>query len=369
MPQKELERIAAVNRFLKLELSKEKELQEIVKLAAEICGTPTALLTLIDEETQYIKLKQAFDFDTTTRRDAFCNHVIDQYEVMVVPDALEDERFINNPLVTGNPNIRFYAGSPLTTQDGQNLGSLCVIDQAPKELSSIQQLMLKALSKQAIQLMEFDASLQILKEQYTEAKRAEIELRSFFESSIDCHLLLGKDFEILTFNKAWENYVKSAYGLTLERGKSMTHYLNPDNLGVFYKDYTKALRGTAVFAERKIKQHNSHHWRLSKFEPAFDSTGEIIGVSVNSTDVTSKIEQRALLDAQNESLREIAFIQSHELRRPVASILGLMQILEMDGHTSQIKELELMQHAVQELDEKIRIVVNYTDNSSSSLSA
>lgn len=361
MPQKELERLKAVNRLLNLELSKVDELQEIVKLAADICGTPTALISLIDEDTQFIKFKQAFNFDTTSRRDAFCNHVIQQQEVMVVPDTLYDERFVGNPLVTGNPNIRFYAGAPLTTQEGHNLGSLCVIDQAPGQLTPLQQKMLFALSKQAMQLMEFDASLQILKELYTEAKRSEIELRSFFESSIDCHLLLGKNFEILAFNKAWESYVKNSYGLTLQRGQQMSHYLHPENLTTFYQDYTKALTGTAVFVQRKMKHVSVDVWRIAKYEPAFDYDGNIIGVSVNSTDITQKIETEQTVLAQNQSLKEIAFIQSHELRRPVASIMGLMNLLKMDGHTQSIKELNLMEHAVLELDEKIKLIVNHAD--------
>jgi PAS domain S-box-containing protein len=363
MPQRELERVRAVNRFLKLELSKEKELQEIISLAAEICGTPTALITFIDQDTQYIRFKQAFKYDTTLRENAFCHHVIDGEEVMVVPDATLDDRFVNNPLVTGDPNIRFYAGSPLTTHEGYNLGSLCVIDQLPGSLTYLQQKMLKALAKQVIQLLEFDASIQILKEQCIEATQNEIELRSFFESSIDNHLLLGKNFEVLAFNKAWESYVQSAYGLKLQRGQAMTTFLHPDNVEVFYDDYCKALKGTAVFVQRRVKHMTEYVWRIIKFEPAFDNDGKIIGVSVNSTDITKKVQNEQTVLAQSESLKEIAFIQSHELRRPVASILGLMDILKMDGHVQAIEELQLMGKAVEELDEKIRLVVNYTSRS------
>jgi hypothetical protein len=286
MPQRELERVKAVDRFLKLELSKESELQEITNLAAEICGTPTALITFIDKDTQYIKFKKAFEYDVTERQNAFCHHVIEAEEILVIPDAMLDERFVNNPLVTGNPNIRFYAGSPLTTNDGHQLGSLCVIDQEPGQLSAIQQRMLQALAKQVIQLLEFDESIQILKEQCIEATRNEIELRSFFESSIDNHLLLGKEFEVLAFNKAWESYVYMAYGLKLQRGKLMDAYLHPDNVEVFYSDYCKALKGTAVFVQRKLKHQSDYVWRIIKFEPAFDGNGKIIGVSVNSTDIT-----------------------------------------------------------------------------------
>lgn len=362
MPLRELERLAAVNRFLKLEISKEKELQEIVELAAKICSTPTALITLIDANTQFIKFKIGFKHNTTSRADAFCSHVIEKDQMIIVPDAHLDERFAANPLVIGDPNVRFYAGSPLTTQDGLNLGSLCVIDQQPKELTDLQKQMLAALSKQVIQLLEFDSSIKILKDQFIAAKRSEIELRSFFESSIDCHLLLGQDFEVLAFNKAIERIVITAYNKTLVRGKQMTEYINPKFKNDFYQNYRKALKGTAAFEQRKINYGNRQIWWLIKYEPAFNPDGEIIGVSVNSTDVTARVEHEQTVTEQNEFLREIAFIQSHELRRPVASILGLMDLLKSDERVSGIEELELMERAVAELDEKIHLVVGYATN-------
>ncbi|PWK78736.1 PAS domain S-box-containing protein [Mucilaginibacter oryzae] len=360
MPLRELERIAAVNRFLKLEISKDKELQGIVELAARICGTPTALITLIDENTQYIKFKIGFRYETTTRAEAFCNHVIENDGVMMVPDALLDERFATNPLVTGDPKIRFYAGSPLTTKDGLNLGSLCVIDRQPRDLNELQQQMLSALSRQAIQLLEFDSSIEILKDQFIAAKRSEIELRSFFESSIDCHLLLGKNFEILAFNKSLERLIYRTYNQTLVRGGDMHNYLAPQLKRCFYDNYLKALRGTAVFEERKIDHSAQQTYWVVKYEPAFNPQGEIIGVSVNATDVTARVKHEETVTAQNQSLREIAFIQSHELRRPVASIMGLMELLKTDERVTGIEELQLMEKAVQELDEKIHLVVSYT---------
>lgn len=110
MPLREILRLQAVNRFLKLEIDKEKELQAIVELAARICGTPTALITMVDDDTQYIKFKVGSDLETTDREQAFCNELIKLFEVLMVPDALLDKRFQNNPNVIGGCGIRFYAG-------------------------------------------------------------------------------------------------------------------------------------------------------------------------------------------------------------------------------------------------------------------
>jgi K+-sensing histidine kinase KdpD len=359
MPLIEKERLHAVDRFLQLKWSKDKELQEIVTLAANVCNKPSALISLIDKDKQHIRFKHAFNFDSLARHDAFANHLIGNSETLVVKDVLTDHRFAETGIVNKEPCVRFYAASPLITTDGQYLGSLCVLDQQPGELTDLQQQLLQSLARQIIQLLEFDASLQVIKDQHHVTKRAETELRAFFESSIDYHLLLGHNFEVLAFNKAWSNYVKHNYNLNLQRGNSMSLYLHSENVEAFHKDYLKALKGTAVFVKRRIKHTVPYVWHMIKFEPCINTNGDIIGVTINSTDVTRKVQQEEMVAAQEQSLRQIALIQSHELRRPVASILGLMNLLKIDGHAETIPELQLMEKAVSELDEKIKLIVNY----------
>ncbi|WP_342648585.1 GAF domain-containing protein [Mucilaginibacter sp. CSA2-8R] len=359
MPFKEQERLRAVNRFLQLELSKEKELQEIVTLAANVCGKPSALISLIDQDKQLIKFKHAFDFDIPVKQDGLCHHLVDNGKAVVISDVLDSQCLADETFMGRQTGIRFFAASPLITTDGHHLGSLCVLDQQPGILTDLQQQLLHSLARQIIQLLEFDVSLQIIKEQHDEARRVETELRAFFESSIDYHLLLGLNFEILAFNKAWSSYIQASLNLSLIKGASMSLYLHPDNIGMFYKDYQKALKGTAVFVKRRIKHTVPFVWHMIKFEPSFNTEGEIIGVAINSTDITRKVQQEEMVAAQEQSLREIALIQSHELRRPVASILGLMTLLKMDGHAENILELQLMERAVAELDEKIKLIVNH----------
>lgn len=361
MPKREFERLQTVRRFLQLPMDYEQQLQEITRLAAHLCGQPTALITFIDEDIQHIKVKHNFKYNETRRCDAFCDHVIGKKGVMIVDDAMIDERFADNPLVLGDPYIRFYAGAPLTTHDGHDLGSLCVIGQQPGELLPSQAEMLNILAAQVIKILELEASVILLKAQSDEARRIEIELRSFFESSIEQHLLLNTNFEVLTFNKAWDSHVRSAYGRSLERGKKMTDYVHPDHLALFYRDYNTALRGTAVFDERKLKSNGADAWFLVKFEPAFDVDGEIIGVSINIVDITRRIKNEEMVEVQKQSLQNIAFIQSHEIRRPVASILGLMELINADGKAPQTIEWEYLQISVKELDSIIKLVIDETD--------
>lgn len=360
MPLKELERLQAVNRFLTLEIDKEKELNDIVRMAAEICGTSTALITLLDDQTQYIRFKVGFDKDTTNKKDAFCAHVIEQYEVMMVPDALLDGRFANNPLVTGNPNIRFYAGAPLTTQDGHNLGSLCVIDQSPKLLSALQLQMLEVLSRQVIHIFEFEISITILKKQFVEARNSEIKLRSFFESSKSCHLLLGKDFDILAFNKSLEKFILNTFRSTVSEGTDIRSFVHKDHFQSFEENYKNALAGNSAVSEMYLTYEHAAIWWYMTYEPAYNQTGEIIGVSFNATDITKRISQEKLVVAQNESLKKIAFMQSHELRRPVSTIMGIMDLIKSEDYVTSKEELLILEQAVEELDNKIRMIVNYT---------
>jgi len=362
MPLQQLERLKAVNRFLTLEIDRKKELEDIVKLASEICQTSVALITLLDDQTQYIKFNVGFNHPTTSKKDAFCQYTIQEYDVFEVPDAKRDERFIQNPLVTGDPNIRFYAGAPLTTQDGHNLGSLCVIDQQPKELTDIQKQLLRVLARQVIQVLEFEFSINALKSQFVKAKQGEIKLRSFFESSVSCHLLLGRDFDILAFNKSLELFIDDLYGIKIREAMDIRAYVHESHLPTFVENYQVALSGKTVTSEREIVYPDKRvSWYIT-YEPARNEEGVILGVSCNATDITERIQRERLLGAQNESLRKIAYIQSHELRRPVSSILGLMDLIKgEDYYHPDREELVMLERAVEELDGKISAIVSCTN--------
>lgn len=127
---------------------------DIIHVASTICETPIALMSLIDKDRQWFKSRVGLDVTETPREHAFCAHTILGEKVLVVEDATMDERFARNPLVTGEPNIRFYAGAPLIDRNGHALGSLCVIGREPKKLSAVQSSTLTALSRTVIHLLE-----------------------------------------------------------------------------------------------------------------------------------------------------------------------------------------------------------------------
>lgn len=138
LPENEAARLAALHECRILNTLPEKVFDDITRLAAQICSTPIALVSLIDENRQWFKSKFGLEVADTPRDVAFFACAILQPQPLVIPDALKDKRFASNPLVTAAPYIRFYAGVPLVTADGSALGTLCVVDYVPRELTSAQ---------------------------------------------------------------------------------------------------------------------------------------------------------------------------------------------------------------------------------------
>lgn len=154
-PADEAKRLAAVRSYGILDTAYEAIFNDIVAAAARICGTPMSAITVVDADRQWFKSEIGLGLRQTARELSFCAHaILEPDQVMVVGDAAADNRFADNPLVTGDPSIRFYAGAPLVTPEGVAVGSMCVLDRVPRALGDEQLEALRLLSDQVIALLE-----------------------------------------------------------------------------------------------------------------------------------------------------------------------------------------------------------------------
>lgn len=150
-PAHEDDRLQALRQLLVLDTPPEERFDRLTTFAAQEFDVPIVLLSLVDAQRQWFKSRVGLDLCETARGISFCAHAILADEPMVVPDALLDARFADNPLVTGEPHIRFYAGAPLKMPDGQNIGTLCLIDRAPRQLDTVDLAILSSLRDLAVE--------------------------------------------------------------------------------------------------------------------------------------------------------------------------------------------------------------------------
>ena len=179
-PANETERLKALQSYNILDTLPEEDYDNITRIASEICHTPISLITLVDEDRQWFKSNIGLPVGEGPRELAYCAHnILDPEQPLIVPNALEDDRFKNNPYATGPPHVEFYVGVPLVTPTGFALGSLCVIDDHPREISEQQLEALKSLAKQVVQLLELRRTIAHLQQTQTELKQANDNLEEF----------------------------------------------------------------------------------------------------------------------------------------------------------------------------------------------
>ena len=203
-PPDESARQRALEDLQLLDTPAEREFDDITLLASFICGTPIALISLVDKDRQWFKSRVGLDVPETPRDIALCAHAILGDDIFEVTDAATDKRFKDNPVVTGDPHLRFYAGVPLKTSDNHNVGTLCVIDREPRRLDESQRAALKALGRQIMRLVELRRSTR-LQAELRRKLAAEIALsRAIIENAGAAIISTDLDATILTFNPAAE---------------------------------------------------------------------------------------------------------------------------------------------------------------------
>ncbi|MFN3679749.1 GAF domain-containing protein [Thermosynechococcus sp.] len=321
LPANEPERQRALEQYQILDTPPEPIFDEITNLAAAICQTPIALISLIERERQWFKSKVGIDLCETPRSIAFCAHVILQSELVIVPDARLDARFADNPVVTGPPYIRFYAGMPLITPDGYALGTLCVVDYQPRELNPVQQQTLRTLARQVISELELRRHLEVARRQLTYIRHISSLQKAILNSSNHAIIVTRPDSIITLMNRAAEEWLgypaaELVGKATPERfhdpqeveryAQILSAQLGEPIPAGFETLVARARRGLADEQEWTFVRRDGSRFSVSlSVTPIHDSQGQLIGFLELAVDITDKKKIEAEL-----RLRERAIIAS-----------------------------------------------------------
>jgi len=299
VPPDEPRRLQALRAYDILDTEPEAALDELTHLAGQICGATVALISLVDEKRQWFKANVGFNRTETPRDISFCAHALLEPGLFIVPDATQDPRFVDSPLVTGESRIRFYAGAPLLAPEGQAIGTLCVLDQQPRHLTETQQQSLKILARQVMTHLD-------LQRQRRELRASQAKLRAIFEAEPECVKLLSADGTVHDMNPAGLRMIE-VEGFDQVRGKSLLPVVVPEQ-----REAVLELLAAVAGGERRTGEfliigfQGTPHWIELNGVPFRDeTTGEtfILGVSHDIT-------QRKISEGKIQRLNHLYAVSS-----------------------------------------------------------
>jgi PAS domain S-box-containing protein len=345
LPANEEQRLARLRGLSVLDTLPQQAFDDISALAQAVCGTPVALITLIDRDRQWFKSRIGVDMTETPREVAFCAHAILQpNQPMMIADAQQDARFRDNPLVTGPTQVRFYAGAPIVTEDGFALGAVCVIDQQPRDLSTVQLEALSRLSALVATLLEHEKARIAESARTAEAVAREHEaLAAMAIAGLDIQVFVDPSYTYRHVNDTFLEY----WACTREQviGRRM-----PEHVGVNafreqiqpWLDQALAGKPTTYYRVTAFPGKGLRHVQVALL-PARNEQGRITGVVLRAQDVQDARQREAhlreavaRLEQKMQEQERFIHILSHDLREPINAIQNFTALLESD-HLGQLE--------------------------------
>lgn len=302
LPPNEAERMRLLRHLEIMDTAPETMFDDITRSVALICDAPIVLICLVDEYRQWFKSKVGLDARETSRDAAFCAHAILEDEILLVPDALKDERFIDNPLVTGEPKVRFYAGAPLKLTPTIRLGTLCVIDHKPRVLDRKQLALLELLSSHVTSLIRLRLHKIDASRDFSDMVMVKQKLqyqKDLFEAILDnepeCVVILARDGTLEQINLAGLDMLEIG-SLAEARCRKLSDFVLPEFRDKFSELEHKVFQGAHAIAEYKIKgAKGTERWMESHAAPLYNQQGEIANLIAVTRDITAiKQSQREL---------------------------------------------------------------------------
>lgn len=385
LPKDEAERLQALKDYEILDTPAEEAFDRITRIASRVLQTPISVISLVDANRQWFKSRQGLDATETPREIAFCTHAILQEEVMVVTDATQDPRFKDNPLVTGDPKIRFYAGAPLRTRQGHGIGTLCAIDRRPREITAEQSELLQDLAQLVIDEMELrlqgqrmlgelrakEVALAELKsaharilEESNERRRAEEALndreartRVIVDTVLEGIITIDDSGVIETVNPA----ACRTFGYESDEviGKNVSMLMPEPFRGAhdgYIRNYLATGKAKIIGIGREVL---GQHKDGSTFPMELSVAPMTVADRKMFTGVVRDITERKRID---EMKNEFVSTVSHELRTPLTSIKGSLGLLR-GGLVADLpdKAKRMIDIAYQNSDRLVRLINDILD--------
>lgn len=320
--QRESERLDALFAMNILDSGQDDYLDAITRSVASELDVPICLISLVDDHRQWFKSRCGLDSTQTDRNISFCQHAIEQKEVFIVNDAAEHPQFQDNPLVTGEPHIRFYAGAPIFSKDGYCIGTLCAIDKTPRELTEKLHLFLQAMARSVelyLQNNPVDVGGQLSQQL----------LKLLTATHDDLVFVKDDQFRIVFANAAMMQLYPGKQLEDVLGYTTVEDYL-PEDAEEFLKQDKKALEEgeSEVFEEILFPDGvNRILWTKKRRCTTSDGRDFIIGIA---RDVTRQEQDRQQLKQSNEDLENFAYIASHDLKAPLNSVEKICAWIQED---------------------------------------
>lgn len=322
IPANEEARLNKLKEYNILDTLPEKQFDDITRLASLICETPITLITLLDEHRQWFKSKQGMEGSETPRDFSFCQYTIMGNDIFEVENSLDDERFARNPYVLNDPNIRFYAGAPLITPGGNNIGALCVIDTKPKKLTDVQREALAILANEVVVNLELRREREMIEEERKKATESHELLNTFLEhspsyislrSAVDGSYLLVNQATLSNVQRTREEMIGSKLDEIF--GKEVSDKVLADDKKVISS--REAVTMEYVTGEGENERHFIRH-----LFPVFDLKGEVYAVGAISNDITESKKTDHQMKISNERFSKLFY------NSPISMVIGNLDTSE-----------------------------------------
>lgn len=345
----EHQRLQELNSYNILDTPEEAFFDDLVELASLIFNTPISLITLIDENREFYKAVKGLQAKGNSRTNSFCQHTFQKPEsVLTVEDTLKDPRFKNNPLVHGDPKIRFYAGAPLVTPNGNVLGTLCVIDTVPRKSSIEQENALKILAKKAMDRMNIRKRFSIRDQETSSYIKEILELTDelpgvIYQFRMNSEGKMSFDF----FSKG---VIQMFPGINpeeiIENALLITENIYEEDVPMLLESIQASFESLEPWESqfRVLRKDGNFEWRMGKSKPRQQEDGSVVWCGFFH-DITEFKEHE-------KKMKQIAFDISHVIRKPVTTLLGLTALIEEDELTeSDMKDyINYIKTVCEELD-------------------